>query len=456
MEINEFHWEMASYVFNIVDVFITGYFVYRFLEPFLTEKRHAKYAGFTHIITMLILQIIQPEISGSLASAINLLAVFGVMYIMDRRNLEQKVFLAVACYLWEWISWGMLVAVWNVTYDLSVAIIGSNDSALHFAAYLIRSVLWVVMEILVMLLLVSLLHHVYGCKTENMTRRELVLMLAPFLAFISGRLVFRYFVNVYEMDLKQYVWENHYGYNVMLLGYQLISLAAMITVIAMYQSIKKSRRSEQEETVLARQTEELQKHITEVEKLYDDIRGIKHDMRNHVMVLENLYGKNDDAGQYASKLREELDEAYTKVKSGNPVTDIIIREKQKEAQEKGIDFYHEFFYPTGDGININAFDVSVILNNALNNAIEAAGVCQSPYVRLLSYNKNNAYMIEIRNCIANKVTIDAQTGLPHTSKPGGGHGFGLINIRKVAQKYNGDIDIEQSDTEFALFIMLII
>ena len=312
------------------------------------------------------------------------------------------------------------------------------------------------MEISVMGMLVKLMHKIYIYKNENITPNELVLMLAPFASFIMGRNLFRYFNDVYEMDLKRYIWEYHHGYNFILLLYQLITFAAMFTVIKIYQNIKAAELREKEETILARQMEDMKNHIGEVEALYRDIRSLKHDMRNHVMVLEKLCGQNEEAGRYVTQLREQIDEAAlsTEIKSGNPVTDIIIREKLKEAKEKGIDFQYEFHYP--DNSKLNAFDISVILNNAISNAIEAAIDCEKPYIHLSSYNKNNAYMIEVRNCFVGKREIDENSGLPFTTKQGEGHGFGLANIRKMSQKYFGDIEIEQSGQEFTLIVMLML
>ena len=64
-------------------------------------------------------------------------------------------------------------------------------------------------------------------------------------------------------------------------------------------------------------------------------------------------------------------------------------------------------------------------------------------------------MLEITNCISRSVDIDTETGLPETTKKDkSNHGYGLINIRKVAQKYYGDIDISQNDNSFTLMIML--
>ena len=64
-------------------------------------------------------------------------------------------------------------------------------------------------------------------------------------------------------------------------------------------------------------------------------------------------------------------------------------------------------------------------------------------------------MMEIRNSFSGSLRWDSQSGLPVTSKKKAeGHGYGLSNIRRVAEKYFGDIDIALEDGEFRLSIML--
>lgn len=105
----------------------------------------------------------------------------------------------------------------------------------------------------------------------------------------------------------------------------------------------------------------------------------------------------------------------------------------------------------------NAFDVSVILNNAITNAFEGVNGCKNPYVSVSAYRKKNAYMLELTNCVCKSVEIDDETGVPETTKKDkGSHGFGLANIRKVAQKYYGDIDISQDENSFTLTVMLMV
>ena len=66
-------------------------------------------------------------------------------------------------------------------------------------------------------------------------------------------------------------------------------------------------------------------------------------------------------------------------------------------------------------------------------------------------------MLEIKNSICKRVEVDKETGLPETTKEDkASHGYGLSNIRKVAQKYCGDIDIRQDEKSFMLTVMLIV
>ena len=65
-------------------------------------------------------------------------------------------------------------------------------------------------------------------------------------------------------------------------------------------------------------------------------------------------------------------------------------------------------------------------------------------------------MMEFRNRMDGSVDMDTESGLPVTAKPDGtGHGFGLFNIRKVAQKYKGELDIGVENSIFRLSVMLL-
>ena len=128
-----------------------------------------------------------------------------------------------------------------------------------------------------------------------------------------------------------------------------------------------------------------------MEKLYQDIRSLRHDMGNHIQMLEHLVAENhmDDAAEYMEHLKKEWNEISPEIKTGSPVIDVILMEKLREAKEKQIRFISDFHYP-GD-TKLNAFDLSVILNNALNNCMEKCKWRKSLYQSLFFSEKQYFY-----------------------------------------------------------------
>ena len=452
MENMETYWAIANQTIAIINILIEGWLVYSFVKPFMKKK--AYYAGVSYSLVMLVLYLIPQQID--YPYLLGMLAVWIVMVLSDRRNIKQKVFLATSLYLLRWVVHGVAVILRDIMFALFI-----NTSFMYkepmnqFIAYIIVELIYYAVAITVMFLVIKLIHRVYVNKKEDMSGKELVLLFATLLTVMIGYFAFDFFSNVYVEDTGNYVWTVHPGYTFLRVIYQIVSFAAILIAVIIYQRIKEKQREENVNLLLAEQIENTKQHISEVEKLYGDIRALKHDMGNHITVLENLYLKKEtiEIEKYLAELKSAWSESVAEIKTGNPVTDVILTQKQKEAEEKGIDFRCKFMYPTDTGIN--AFDVSVILNNAITNAFEGVNGCKNPYVSISTYRKKNAYMLEVTNCISKYVEVDDETGLPETTKKDkSNHGFGLANIRKVAQKYYGDIDISQDDNSFTLMVML--
>ena len=466
----EFYWDLTSRISQVGLIVIRAYFLCRLVKPFLLGGKgrqdgfvgrkarrffEGALPGIVYAAFMLSAAFYREEVSVIPVYAVSTAAALFVTYYVDRRNAAQKVFLALVFYLLQWITWGITLVLWRGLYGFLIEVLGREHSyPLHLGLYATIEVFDIVLYFLCMVLCVGLIHRVYRYKTENMTRGELALVSAPLFSVAAGHGIFYFAVNAYEKDTGKYIWNHYSSYILLQAFFMLVSFAAVLTVIGSYQRIKISRRREKEEAVLAGQIGEMKRHIAEVEKLYDDIRSLKHDMANHVMTLEKLCEENEEAGKYIMQLKEQVRERAPEMKSGNPVTDVILREKRKEAEEKKIAFTQGFHFP--EDTKLSAFDVSVILNNALDNAIEAAKVCEDPYILISSYRRNNVFMIEVKNSAAGARRIEEESGLPSTTKEGASHGFGLVNIRKVAQRYHGDIAIEQDGRSFKLVVMLMV
>ncbi len=452
------YWDIVGYTAGVVKLLLTGCVLNRFIEPFLQNKKHARLPGAVYAVVMLALYVF-PWYSGyRIVNLFGTASFFAAMYVVDKRNAGQKAFLAVTSYLLKWITGGFETALWSMLSGRFLLSPYLTDKAvLSLIVFSVLEIVFCVAGFWIQIFFCSIINRAYVCKKEDMTGRELVLMLSPLLVILSGYFLFSYWEKAYEHDFKVYIEDVHPAYPWLLLCYQALSFVAMLTMIVIYQNIKEARRKERENAVLSKEMETMQRHISEVEALYRDIRGLKHDMGNHVMILENLLAKGErkEAEAYLIRLKEQGNTGGADIKSGNPVTDVILMEKKKEAEAKGILFICDFYYP--QETQINAFDISVILHNALDNAIEGAAHCEKPYIKLCSHRRKNAYLIEVSNSLAGEVVINEESGLPETTKGGSGeHGYGLVNIKQVAARYFGDIDIAQAGEEFKLTVLLML
>lgn len=464
MENMEIYWTIAARLFGILKIVVSGLLYGRFITPFLCREasQTGKIVRTTQIIyigTMSVLYCFPYSMHGILAYLLGGLLFFFSIYFQDRRNVEQKIFLVFFLYLSEWMTYGIALTLRELLfkYIMFSEFAMELNPWVYFGLYLLVDGCYLLCRYFVMRFLLDTVDRIYLYKNENMSKKELCLMLAIPLSAVVGYFSFVFFSDMYLADTNGYIQDSHSSYVWMVALYQTISYAALVAVLIFYQDMKKNHRKEKENAVLAGQLENLKKHIGEVEALYRDIRGMRHDMGNHIMILENLCQKDrqEEAIGYLEKLKEQFHETEMEIKSGNPVTDILLTESKKEAGRRGISFQSDFYYP--EGVAVNAFDVSIILNNALNNAIEGAAACDQPFIHLSSYREKNAYMIEIVNSLDEQVAIEAESGLPETTKENNGeHGYGLNNIRKVAQKYFGDIAIEQRDGMFLLHVMLML
>ncbi|MCM1257972.1 MAG: ATP-binding protein [Roseburia sp.] len=452
----EYYWDIVNELFRILTLLATAGIYACFLKPFLIQKKSAFITGASYFFSMLILSVIPYNMWGIVAYSIGCMTMLLTMYVTDRRNVRQKLFLAILLLMFKNIVQGIALSVYRV---LSYVFLERNpimSPQKQLASFFLMETAYFILRSLLLYFLAKLAGRVYTDKREDMSCQELILMLLPVSLSVVTYYLESYFVNIYERDLGTTVWFNHGEYDYFEAFYDLLSYGMILAVLIFYRSIKKKQREERENAVLAGQMEDMRNHICEVEKMYDDIRSIRHDMGNHIMILENLYRKNQwgEAEEYAKKLTDTMEESFFHVRSKNPVTDVILEEMWKRAAEKGIGFRCDFYF--GTETIIDAFDMSVILNNGLTNAIEGTNG-REPFIHIFSSREKNVFLIEIQNSFEGELLWDQRGELPQTTKSREqGHGYGLGNIRKIARKYQGDIAVKAEEGKFILTVMLLL
>ena len=453
MSLVEKCWMVTSKISVIALLMITGIYFGKFVCPYIKKKKGAVAVSIVYITIMLVLYMIPPQIDNFSAYLIGVIAAFLAMYVEDRRNIYQKIFLAITFFSIRWLTVAMAARLDDL---VTKALVFRNMSAekvwLQYGLYVGTRVLDIVLCIAFIAVAIGLINKAYIYKKDEMSIKEMVMLIIPSLVGVTGYGILQYYLMIYERDTGKNLIDTYGFYGALSFLHYLISIVAILVVIVMFQNWKEMQEEQRGQELVLNQISDMKKHIGEVEKLYRDIRSMRHDMGNHIQTLEHLVAHNnmDDATEYLEHLKNEWDEVSPEIKTGSPVIDVILMEKLREAKERQIRFLSDFHYP--HNTKLNAFDLSVIMNNALNNCMENVSG-DDPYISIYSFRKNSIFMITIKNSFGGHLNF-GDSDLPETTKSGREHGMGLNNIRRVARMYMGDISLEQGNEEVILSIMM--
>ena len=238
----------------------------------------------------------------------------------------------------------------------------------------------------------------------------------------------------------------------------LLLLGLVVSSVALFRGLVQAKDEEQKRLLLEQSVAGVHREVEELQNIYADLKGIRHDLRNHIASLAAYAKRIAPQGDvqmsaYLGQMTDAVARLDFADDTGHPITDVIVHQARREAEKKGVAFATDFHWPKDGRFDI--YDVSVILSNALANAVEAA----TREISIRSYQKGRLFFIEAANDFMGELRWDEAGDLPATRKPDAAmHGMGLANIRRCAQKYKGDMDIqvaeENGEQKFLLTVML--
>lgn len=202
------------------------------------------------------------------------------------------------------------------------------------------------------------------------------------------------------------------------------------------------------------QHELIETHYREVDNMYRQIRGWRHDYRNHIQTMK-AYAATEDweaIKRYLELLDEDLSTVDTVIKTGNPMTDAILNSKISLAKSKDIQVVADAHIPVK--LNSSEIDLCCIIGNLFDNAIEASLKLpkEQRLIRVYMDMKNTQLYISFTNFTADKKM--KKEGNLFRSTKGEGHGFGLIRIDTIIERLEGYINRNSEDGAFTTEILL--
>lgn len=206
--------------------------------------------------------------------------------------------------------------------------------------------------------------------------------------------------------------------------------------------------------IAAYQRELIETHYREVENMYRQIRGWRHDYRNHIQMMKVLAanGDMDALKAYLDELDTDLNTVDTVVKTGNPMADAILNSKISLACSRNIPTQVDAHIPVK--LKMSELDLCCIIGNLFDNAMEASMALpeEKRMIRVYMDMKGTQLYISFTNFTAAKKLSKVGKGFK-TSK-GEGHGFGLVRIDDIVSRYDGYLSRNSEDGAFTTEILI--
>ena len=206
--------------------------------------------------------------------------------------------------------------------------------------------------------------------------------------------------------------------------------------------------------IAAYQRELIETHYQEVDNMYRQIRGWRHDYRNHIQMMKVLAANGDMNGikEYLDKLDTDLNTVDTVVKTGNAMADAILNSKISLAKSKKITVYVDAHIPVK--LKMSELDLCCIIGNLFDNSIEASMALpeNQRMIRVYMDMKNTQLYISFTNFTAGKKMT--KVGKIFRSTKGKDHGFGLIRMDHIIERLDGYISRNSEDGAFTTEILI--
>lgn len=224
-----------------------------------------------------------------------------------------------------------------------------------------------------------------------------------------------------------------------LLLLQGMGLAALLCTLHAYRRLCQGFQAQGALQSLSQAVQAQKVYIAEARRRYEQTRSFRHDIKNHLSVLDGLLGsgRTEEGRAYLKKLETVSEGLSFPYQTGSPVVDILLGEKLGLA--KGVTAEVSLRLPNSWGVD--DFDLCVIFANALDNALRACPPeGEAPSVRITGKRQGDFYLLKFEN---------ACDGGPMPPA-----GTGLSNIRAAAEKYRGAVLTEKAGGRFSLSVLL--
>ena len=208
-----------------------------------------------------------------------------------------------------------------------------------------------------------------------------------------------------------------------------------------------------------RQAQEKEYYYTQCQLMQESVKqvtAVRHDMKIHFATLKDFTsnGNIGDIKRYLDGLVEDIEKSEIYSNTGNIALDSIINYKLRNAKNSNIKLDLNIAIPPT--LNVEVVDTVTILGNLLDNALEAVAKVNEKIIKIDIKLKKGGLFVKIENSFNGEVKYDESREESQilSLKGSNEHGYGLKNIKKSVEKYNGHMKISHTENIFSTGVFI--
>jgi two-component system, LytTR family, sensor histidine kinase AgrC len=221
----------------------------------------------------------------------------------------------------------------------------------------------------------------------------------------------------------------------------------------LYDALGRYYVEENEKQLLIQQNEAYSRQFELIQQSQQSIQMLRHDMKNHMMTLSSLMtmGDRQELFEYMKKINANIETDTIHVDTGNHFVDSILNFKIEEAIRVGAQVKVDIHIP--DKLNIQAFDLNVIIGNLMDNAIEGSKEVEDKQIHFDMILDRSMLFIKVQNHYNGNLKRKKGEFLS-TKGNEKLRGIGLRSVQSAVSIYDGTMDVETKDGSFNVTILL--
>lgn len=429
---------LMEYIQSFLIVILEIICFFLFQDAFVLSKK--KYSNVVHVLWILAVSAMAFAMSycfenSFLLKEISMITIFFVATLILKGNQKKQVLLMSVMFIF------LLVIADIITILIDARVLGTDKKDVELEGMLI-----VLMSKAILLILILIIRSYVRKRWKEFQKQdnELKYAVIPFVSICLMAVILTNDMGALNANGKYIIWSSLFC----------LLLVNLILVMFMKSDAEKNQLL-QERRMFEVEARGEQKYYKSIEEKLDMQKRLSHDYKNHLNCIQSLieHQNYDEVKTYLGKLNQSFDRDVERVDTHNVMVNTVLNTKYNEAKELGA----AVALQVGDlsDVNMDEMDIILLLSNLFNNAIEALETCEKDKVlRIKLEMEQGQFLISIQNSYSGKRRENGELFETTKEENKEMHGYGLKNIIRVVDKYEGVYQFDAFDTEFHAVIMI--